>query len=485
MLVNKEKNHKDYKNEDLECFSKLKLKVEKSKDDLGRTIQYFKNHTYNIGNCVAKVLNQQVTIQNKKNNRLSQTKKKLMNNNSSLSRQSFFKINEQKARNFKSEKDVHYSINKDQDNKVNQSLLVALQPKKRSKTSSIFPFLQALNTTPPLNKSVKTNNHFRKEESSENNAIHNTSKFLSPNGKSFSKDNKINKVNSISHDIQIKDQGRNEVGKKQKVISIIDNPSFDGNIDKNYLSTHTFSTLTNSDRHELSKKEKKYVFEKNNTWSKDMNSTHHKNFTKTLNILYQTDGKLLKKNPKSRTHLDIIDNYRSVNFNSTNSFHKSLFSSEFNRIKQEESYIKEKNVELLEELIKMTKNKIEIDPFKQEFRKDLKILDKINITKSVYIFGKNMAKPQILMEKGENIFIETDKISKINSRSAYNSKEILLEKFKIVQNNKNPNLINFKVKTKKDNDDELYGKGKDKFKIVRSLCQKIIKRRKEFLSNYV
>ncbi len=207
---------------------------------------------------------------------------------------------------------------------------------------------------------------------------------------------------------------------------------------------------------------------------------HNKHFHNTLNSFNQTDERVLKKDPKSRTHHDIHDNFRSSNFNNTQSFNKySFFSTEFLKIKKEESYIREKNEELIEDIIKTNRNRIEIDPFKKEFQKDIKLLDKINVSKSIYIFGNNMSKPQILKEKGENIFIETDKITKISSNTAYNSKDILFERFKIVQNNKNPNLINFRLKTKKvNNSDDPDENGKDKFKIVKILCNKIMKRKK-------
>jgi hypothetical protein len=480
------KAYKTLKNEDLACFSKIKLQVQRSKDDLGKTLQYFKNHTYSIGNCVANVLNQKLIIENQRHKGVILPKKKVGNNNRPLSRPSFIKTRDHKVRNFQSEKDVYASILREKGTKLDESFK-ALQPKKRSRTTSIFPYLQGSNYTNTVKNRIKRNKDdkwYKKQESNHKTLFLSNSNLNSSKEKTLSIDKDKGKSGKSFFNVFQNIDTDKRVGKKglKKIISILNNISGDARIEKNLLTTQTFSTITDSGISEIKERCPKNNFTKKNPFlSRDMSSLiHNKHFHNTLNSFNQTDERVLKKDPKSRTHHDIHDNFRSSNFNNTQSFNKySFFSTEFLKIKKEESYIREKNEELIEDIIKTNRNRIEIDPFKKEFQKDIKLLDKINVSKSIYIFGNNMSKPQILKEKGENIFIETDKITKISSNTAYNSKDILFERFKIVQNNKNPNLINFRLKTKKvNNSDDPDENGKDKFKIVKILCNKIMKRKK-------
>jgi hypothetical protein len=103
------------------------------------------------------------------------------------------------------------------------------------------------------------------------------------------------------------------------------------------------------------------------------------------------------------------------------------------------------------------------DPVKNEFEKDKKMMSEgLKFDKGFIIYGKKMNNVHFMKEDGQ-IFKLTDGASKIGEAQAYNYKDILFDKFSIKQDNKNPNVINFKLKQKNDN-------GKvDKFRIVENM----------------
>jgi hypothetical protein len=91
--------------------------------------------------------------------------------------------------------------------------------------------------------------------------------------------------------------------------------------------------------------------------------------------------------------------------------------------------------------------------YQQLINKDLEA-DKIalgknlNINKGFLIYGKNQNEVKFLKEE-DTIFKTIENINKIGERQAYLYKDILFDKFCIPQDNKNPNVMSFKIKKRK------------------------------------
>jgi hypothetical protein len=203
----------------------------------------------------------------------------------------------------------------------------------------------------------------------------------------------------------------------------------------------------------------------------------------TLEKVEKSDKIISLKNRRTRLSQDM--NKNSFNSSISSNLNVKLFQTELMKIKKEESNIKVSNDILKDNLHKM-QEKVEFDPFKKQFLNDLKVLDKIKVDRSIYIFGNNMIKPKILKESENNIFQDSEKITKLSAAAAYYSKEMILEKFNIVQNNKNPNVINFKVKITREKVDELMSeiKSNDKFNVIQGMIGKMKKRERAFLTHH-
>ena len=96
-----------------------------------------------------------------------------------------------------------------------------------------------------------------------------------------------------------------------------------------------------------------------------------------------------------------------------------------------------------------------------------------------------MVKPKIINEKDDDIFSQSDKISKLSSAAAYYSKDLLFEKFKIVQNNLNPNLINFKIKKisrEKEERIKTENKLNDRFNLIQGMLKTFKNKERQILN---
>jgi hypothetical protein len=85
----------------------------------------------------------------------------------------------------------------------------------------------------------------------------------------------------------------------------------------------------------------------------------------------------------------------------------------------------------------------------KDLEADIKSLGKtLNINKGFLIYGKNSNEVKFLKED-DTIFKTIESINKIGERQAYLYKDILFDKFCIPQDNKNPNVMPFKIKKRK------------------------------------
>ncbi len=85
----------------------------------------------------------------------------------------------------------------------------------------------------------------------------------------------------------------------------------------------------------------------------------------------------------------------------------------------------------------------------KDLEADIKSLGKtLNINKGFLIYGKNSNEVKFFKED-DTIFKTIESINKIGERQAYLYKDILFDKFCIPQDNKNPNVMPFKIKKRK------------------------------------
>ena len=74
--------------------------------------------------------------------------------------------------------------------------------------------------------------------------------------------------------------------------------------------------------------------------------------------------------------------------------------------------------------------------------------ENISFKKGFVIYGKNPSEKKFLKED-DTIFKTIEGINKIGERQAYFYKDLLIDKFSIVQDNKYPNVMSFKIKKRK------------------------------------
>ena len=455
--------HPNRATNNLDCFSKINLDTDLDKIDLSKNIKYFKKNTFNIGNSIANLSGEVLNVGSKKMKFLDKLRKKIGKDHVTIDDISILKYGTKNIKNH------------------NQEILNLKNTSFKQNIQSNSRDFKTLNNLKDKNvsflSSILKQNHLKEYSQTK---VSNISCDISKNQFHISEKKEIPFYEG--HD-EIKTW--ETIKQTRKRLISINNTSFESQQNKNFFQTETpFSIFDTNNSNNISfNKKDKFLSNKSNKMQfsllKNNTIITKKSINKSLNSFIDIPNlNSIKNNVRSRTNLHLSD-YLKYNPNT------KFLNIDLPNIKTEISEIENNYNNIYEEINKLSIKLPEKNLSKMVLNEDFKSLDKIVNERTIYIYGNTMVKPKIINEKDDDIFSQSDKISKLSSAAAYYSKDLLFEKFKIVQNNLNPNLINFKIKKisrEKEERIKTENKLNDRFNLIQGMLKTFKNKERQILN---